>query len=264
MKRRILLLALAGSVVGTGAWLARPADSAQAKKRVLVITHAAGFKHSSRPVAAATVKKLGEKNGLWEVVGVLETPEEVAKGITAEGLMNVDLVFFANTTGALPFTTDGKKAFYDWLRAGGAYAGVHSAGDTFHNDPEYLDLVRGEFLTHGPQVTVEAFVQDPDHPATKGLPASFMIHDEIYEYKNWERGKVHMLLTMHKHPQKDQQGDFPIAWTNRLGKGRMFYTSLGHREDVYENAIYLKHLEGGIKWALGLEKGDDTPGNPLK
>ena len=88
--------------------------------------------------------------------------------------------------------------------------------------------------------------------------------DEIYEFKNWDRSKCHVLLTMHKHPQRDEQGDFPVAWTNRVGKGRMFYTSLGHREDVYTNPLYLKHLTGGIRWALGLEKGDDTPGNPLK
>jgi type 1 glutamine amidotransferase len=60
------------------------------------------------------------------------------------------------------------------------------------------------------------------------------------------------------------EGDFPVAWTNRSGQGRMFYTSLGHREDVYLNPLYQGHLIGGIKWALGLENGDDTPGNPIK
>jgi uncharacterized protein len=44
----------------------------------------------------------------------------------------------------------------------------------------------------------------------------------------------------------------------------MFYTSLGHREDVYLNRVYLDHLAGGLHWALGLENGDDTPGNPKR
>jgi type 1 glutamine amidotransferase len=264
MNRRVFALALAASALLAGAALARPTASAPAKKRVLIITQAAGFKHSSIPVAAATVKELGEKSGAWEVVGQAGTAEEVAAAITAENLKNVDLVFFANTTGNLGFTPEGKKAFYDWIRNGGAYAGVHSAGDTFHGDADYLDLVRGEFQTHGPQVKVQITVQDPNHPACKGFPSSFEMFDEIYEFKNWDRAKVHVLLTMHKHPQRDEQGDFPVAWTNRLGKGRMFYTSLGHREEMYANDLYRQHLTGGIKWALGLEKGDDKPGNPLR
>ena len=110
---------------------------------------------------------------------------------------------------------------------------------------------------------VTAVVQDPKHPACRGLGASFEIFDEIYEYKNWERSGVHVLLSMHKHPQRDEKGDYPIAWTNRFGKGRMFYTSLGHREDVYANDTYLRHLTGGLEWALGLKEGDDTRGNPI-
>lgn len=230
-----------------------------------MITQAAGFKHSSIPVAAGTVRALGIGNGQWDVVREANSPEQVAEAVTAEGLKNIDLVFFANTTGPLGFTPDGKKAFYDWIHGGGAYAGVHSAGDTFHNDPDYLNLVRGEFQTHGPQKKVEVFNQDASHPATAHIGASFEIYDEIYEFKNWDRANVHVLLTMHKHPQSGIPGDFPVSWTNRVGKGRMFYTSLGHREDVYQqNDLYLRHLTGGIRWALGLAKGDDAPGNPLK
>ena len=264
MNRRYFALTLAGGVLGTAALVSRPGCSAGEKKRVLVITQAAGFRHSSIPVAAAAVRFLGSYTGAWEVVGEAGTGEEVAAAITADRLKDVDLVFFANTTGNLGFTPEGKRAFYEWIRNGGAYVGVHSASDTFHGDADYLDLVRGEFETHGPQKTVEVFVQDPNHPATKDLPASFSIHDEIYEFKNWDRSRVHVLLSMRKHPQRDVQGDFPVAWTNRVGKGRMFYTSLGHREDVYLNTLYLKHLMGGIRWALGLAEGDDSPGNPVR
>jgi len=262
MRRFIPALLLAGAASGT--LLLQPAIGAD-KKRVLIVTQAAGFRHSSIPVAAATVRELGQKSGDFTVVGEAGTAEQVAQAITADGLKGVDLVFFANTTGKLGFTAEGKTAFYDWINAGGGFAGVHSAGDTFHNDPDYLNLVRGEFQTHGPQVKVTVYNQDPSHPACKDLPASFEIYDEIYEFKNWERGRVHMLLTMKKHPQKDLEGDFPVAWTNRVGKGRMFYTSLGHREDVYQsNELYRKHLLGGIRWALGLAQGDDSQGNPLR
>jgi len=266
VNRRILMLALAGAALAAGFWTARPGAAAKKHKQVLVVTYAQGFKHSSRPVAAATVKSLGQKTGAWDVVAVADTQEELNRYVNPAGLKNLNMVFFANTTGDLGLTPANKAAFYDWIRAGGAYAGVHSASDTYHGDADYLNLVRGEFLTHGPQVKVTVYNQDPRHPATRGVPLSFQIYDEIYQFKNWDRSRVHVLLTMTQHPdpaRMKERGDFPVAWTNRLGKGRMFYTSLGHREDVYENPIYLNHLTGGIMWALGLARGSDTPGNPL-
>jgi type 1 glutamine amidotransferase len=266
MTRRQFALTLMGAALTLGTWSARPTQSAD-KKKVFVVTHATGFRHSSRPVAASAVRFLGDATGAWEVVGIADNQEQLDAFLTPDHIKAVDLVFFANTTGDLGLKAEQKKVLYDWIKAGGAWAGCHSAGDTLHGDADYLDLVRGEFLTHGPQVKVTVYNQDPSHPATKALPASFEIYDEIYQYKNWERGKVHMLLSMKKHPdpkRMDESGDFPVAWTNRYGQGRMFYTSLGHREDVYLNSLYQAHLIGGIKWALGLENGDDTPGNPIK
>ena len=262
MDRRSFGALLVGGALGL-AGERIPAFAAPKKKKVLALTYATGFKHSSRPLAAQTAAKLGNDTGNWEVVEVIDDKAGVDRWFVTDQLKKVDLVFFANTTGDLGFPDNGKQ-FFDWVKAGGAYAGVHSAADTYHGNEGYLDLQRGEFQTHGAQRTVEIFNQDPSHPACKDLPASFMIMDEIYEFKNWDRNKVHVLLSMHKHPQKDEQGDFPVAWTNRSGRGRMFYTSLGHREDVYENPLYLKHLTGGITWALGLAKGDDTQGNPIK
>lgn len=261
MQRREFNRALLGGCLGITAGEALAQGGG--KKRVLVITQAAGFRHSSIPVAAETVQVLGNHTGKWEVVGEAGTPEEVAQAVTADRLKGIHLVFFANTTGNLNFTPEGKKAFYDWMEAGGAYAGVHSAGDTFHGDGAYLTLVGGEFQTHGPQRKVTIYNQSERHPACAHIGASFEIFDEIYEFKNWERSRVHVLLTMKKHPQRDETGDFPVAWTKRYGKGRMFYTSLGHREDVYENPLYLEHLKGGIVWALGMAPADDRVNNPL-
>jgi type 1 glutamine amidotransferase len=264
MNRRQFAVAVLAGAATLSVGAAQPARTQSSRKRVFIVQQAAGFRHSSIELAAQTVRTLGDYTGAWEVVGQAQTADEVARAITADNLKNVDLVFFANTTGTLGFTPEGHRAFYDWLNNGGAWAGVHSAGDTFHGDADFLNLVRGEFQTHGPQVKVQIFNQDPDHPACKNLPASFEMFDEIYEFKNWDRKNVHVLLSMHKHPQRDEQGDFPVAWTNRVGKGRMFYTSLGHREEMYMDPMYLKHLAGGIRWALGLEPGSDTPGNAQK
>ena len=124
-------------------------------------------------------------------------------------------------------------------------------------------MLGGEFETHGAQAGVECLVQDPKHPSTKDLGESFCIEqEEIYLIKSFDRAKVHNLLALDKHPnRKKEPGFFPIAWCKDYGQGKVFYTSLGHREDVWENKRYQKHILGGIKWALGLEPGDATPGN---
>lgn len=267
MNRRHMMLALAGGALAAGTVALQHTACAQDKKKkyVLVVTHAAGFRHDSRDTAAEAVAFLGKVTHQWEVVGDATDQASLQEWMTPERLQNIDLVFFANTTGDLGLNSDQKKVFYDWIKAGGGWAGVHSASDTYHGDADYLNLVRGEFKTHGAQVKVEARNQDPGHPATKDVPATFEIFDEIYEFQNWDRSKVHVLLSMNKHPQTGAPGDYPIAWTNRVGKGKMFYTSLGHREDVYLNPIYLKHLIGGLRWAMGLDNGgSDTPGNPIK
>ena len=220
---------------------------------------------NSRETAAAMVRFLGAVTHQWDVVADATNQEELQAWMTAGRLKGINLVFFANTTGDLNLTTEQKKAFYDWIKDGGGFAGVHSAADTYHGDADYLDLLRGEFESHGAQVKVVVRNQDPLHPATRNVPETFEIYDEIYLFKNWSRDKVHVLLSMTTHPNKPEvAGDFPVAWTNRVGKGRMFYTSLGHREDVYLNKVYLDHLAGGLQWALGLENGDDAPGNPQR
>ena len=83
--------------------------------------------------------------------------------------------------------------------------------------------------------------------------------DEIYIIKNYEGNKVHRLLTLDRHPNTGMPGEYPVAWCRNFGKGHVFYTSLGHREDVWLSQEYQEHILGGIKWALGLEKGDGDP-----
>ena len=262
MNRRSFLSGLVGSaLLGAACRDSGRPSGPPPRRRLLVLTETAGYRHASIPTAVGTLRALGAQGG-WDIVGEAGTADAVAAAITADGLAQVDAVCFANTTGTLGFTATGRRAFYDWLARGGAYVGIHSAADTFHGDPEYLALLRGEFLTHGPEVRVEVVVQDATHPACRGLPPTFRIFDEIYEFAHWERSRVHTLLALRHHPQTGAPGDFPLAWTSRPGNGRMFYTALGHRDDVYGDALFRQHLRGGIEWALGLQAGNDTLGNP--
>ena len=148
---------------------------------------------------------------------------------------------------------------------------MHAAGDTFHGYKPYLDMVGAEFNKHEAQVHVDAINQDKECPICKHLPANWEVFDEIYQMKDFDRTKVHGLLTLDKHPNDKTPGDYPIAWCKEYGKGRVFYTSLGQREDVWDPTYpnrknskdvaeaYQKHILGGIKWALGLETMNAKP-----
>lgn len=187
--------------------------------------------------------------------------------LSLDNLRKYDAVIFANTTGNLPLPD--KQGFIDWVNNGHAFIAMHSGSDTLHERSQpgffqpYIDMLGGEFAGHGDQVGVECLVQDKNHPATKALAESYCVEqEEIYLIKSFDRAKVHGLLALDKHPNKKKElGYFPIAWCKEFGQGKVFYTSLGHNEAVWENKRYQKHILGGIKWALGSEKGDATPGN---
>ena len=251
MKHLILMTFLGGALI----WSGSSASAAQGPN-VLVVTVTKGFRHSSIPLAENVLASLGERTGAFQV-DFARTDEDIAQKMTPEGLKKYQAVIFANTTGELPLPN--KEAFMEWIRSGRGFAGMHSASDTFHEYRPFIEMIGGEFLTHGPQVEVDVYNMDPEHPACRHWGPHFRIYDEIYILKSFEREKVHGLLTQNKHPNTGQPGDYPIAWCSEYGKGKVFYTSLGHREDVWTNADYQQHILGGIRWVLNQEKGSAKP-----
>jgi uncharacterized protein len=279
MKSQILRVA-AKLTLGV-ALLCLAAPSAWAKpKRLLVVSVTAGFRHSSIETAQRILKELGEKDGGFTVADVLDTgprpkektPEEaawmertrklLAEKMSAEALKQYDGIIFANTTLDLPMPDP--LDLIRFVESGKAFIAMHSGSDTFHSPPgggvsPYVEMLGGEFLTHGAQATIGCINQDPSHPATRHFGDTFWVRDEIYMFKNFHRERVHGLLTQDKHPNTGMPGDYPVAWCKQFGKGKVFYTSLGHREDVWENQSYQKHITGGMRWALGLDRGDARP-----
>ena len=232
-----------------------------AAKKVLLVTATKGFRHSSIPTAENVITTLGQTSGAYTVVDVVRggangtDDAEVASKMTLAKLGGVDAVVFANTTGDLAIPD--KPGFIKWVESGHALVGMHSCSDTFHGFPAFIDLLGGEFQTHGAQVSVDMYNQDRAHPATRHLGPIWTVFDEIYEFKSFHRNRVHGLLTLDKHPQTLVPGDYPVAWAKNVGtSGKVFYTSLGHREDVWTSGLYQQHILGGIRWALGLEAGD--------
>lgn len=236
--------------------------------RILMVTQSAGFKHGSvtRPDGALSpaeqaITDLGVKSNLFRV----DCTQDAAKDFTKENLQNYDIVFFY-TTGDLPIAEENLEYFYnDWLKQKGhGFIGAHSAADTYHNDQRYWDMIGGTFDGHpwGSDQTVTVTVHDKEHPLSKPWGDEFVIQDEIYKFKNWQPEKVRVLmsLNMAKTAMKEPY-HVPIAWVKNYGEGKAFHMSLGHREEVWANPVYMESMLGGIKWILNKEEGDATP-NP--
>ena len=237
----------------------------------------------ARAKYAADLSKYEAAQKDWEATGKARAAEvqkaseaelktQMAK-LAPDKLAQVDGVIFANTTGDLPLPD--KDGFIKWIEAGHAFMAMHSGSDTFHGFKPYIEMLGGEFETHKAQVPVDLIVGDSEHPAAKGLTNPWdLAQEEMYLFKNHHAAKVRRILYLKHHPNEPQTlGYFGVSWCKMAGQGKVFYTSLGHREDLWsddptlrdrKNSIetarkFQQHILGGIKWALGLEKGSAEP-----
>ena len=221
--------------------------------RVLLVTYTTGYRHSSIDVAEPVLEALGLSSGLFTTT-YCRTASDVNRFITPGGLTAFDGAVFANTSGDLSIPDLG--GFLRWIAGGHGFAAMHSASDTYHDSPAYLDMLGNEFDKHGDQTEVVAKVEAPSNPAVAHLGASYRVFDEIYRFKTNNRDRVTPLLTLSTYPQDGlehagEMGDLPLAWSKAYGSGRVFYTALGHRDDLWRDATYPQHVLGGIRWALG-------------
>ena len=220
-----------------------------APKRLLVVTVTKGFRHDSIPAAERVLQQLSEQNRAF-TVDFARTDDELRAKTTEQALAGYDGVVFANTSGDLPLAD--REAFLKWIQAGHGFVGFHAPSDTFPGFPAYIEMLGGQFGHHGPNhVRVQCSGEDTAEPPTKHLGKRLAAYDEIYHIKNFNRSAVHMLLSLDKNPETGEAGYFPLAWSRDYGKGRVFYTALGHRDDVIESDWFRRHLLGGIQWALG-------------
>lgn len=187
----------------------------------------------------------------------------------------IDAVIFCNTSGPLPLPD--VEGFVEWIRSGGAFIGMHAGSDTLKDSLPFTEMLCGTFDGHGPQVPATLHAGDKEHPANGGIGDIWALsQEEMYLIKNQKRDQVRSVWFMRHHPNKpEEKGFFPVAWVRALGDGRVFYTTLGHREDLWSTDPDLKgrinpvgtanqfrgHLLGGIRWALGLAQGASDP-NP--
>ena len=270
-----------------GLFLAAAVTASAAPKKILFFTKSSGFEHEviswkkGQPSFAEKILlDLGAKNG-WEF-----TFSKDGSKFSPEYLAQFDAVFFY-TTGDLcsegtdkqpPMTPAGKQALFDYVRGGKGFIGTHSATDTFHTANEskkgpdryanhgkdadpYACFLGGEFIIHGAQQVATNRVIDPKFPGFEKLGDSFAFMEEWYSLKDFAPDDhcltvidaPHMKGPMYERPA------YPNTWARKEGNGRVWYTAMGHREDVWTNPTFQQILVGGIKWALGEVSADVTP-----
>jgi hypothetical protein len=240
--------------------LACASSLAAQPKRVLHVTHSAGFRHDSTVVSAQVMRSVAAESGRLEVMAT----EDVSL-LNAQTLRDFDAVFFF-TSGELPVSAQQKRDLLDFVRSGKGFGGAHSATDTFYSWPEYGDLIGGYFDGHPWVQPVRIDVEDPNHPAVAHLTPSFTILEEIYQFRDFSRERVRVILSLEPrsvdlkapgvHPDTE---DFPLAWVRRYGSGRVFYTALGHFDETWRDSGFQKTLLGAMLWLTGQVEGDATP-----
>ncbi|MCQ6959369.1 ThuA domain-containing protein [Mucilaginibacter aquariorum] len=217
-----------------------------AKPKVLIFCKTAGFHHESIAVGIPAIIKMGQENNFD-----VDTTTNAAK-FTADNLKQYAAVIFLSTTGDV-LNNEQQTAFEQYIKAGHGFVGVHAATDTEYDWPWYGKLVGAYFKSH-PSKQQEANLEIVDRGfiATKHLPATWRRLDEWYNYK-WIADDLHVLIKIdEKSYTGGENGDnHPMAWYHSFDGGRAFYTALGHTDASYAEPLYLKHLLGGIKYAIG-------------
>ena len=273
MKRRDMLISTSAAVLGLSAFPLRwVVGQEQRRPRLLYFTRSVGYEHSVvRP----------QSNGLSHSGKIMvELGKQAAFDVVCSKdgrLLDGDLdqydalVFY--TCGDLsqpsvqktpPVSAEGKRRLLETVAAGKPFIGVHSAcywGPSTGPDDPYLAMVGAEFVSHGAQQEAAMRVASPKFPGAEDLGDSFRLLDEWYALRNFA-DRMHVVLVQETEGMQGgmyQRPPFPATWARMHGKGRVFFTSMGHREDVWTNKIFQQILVGGINWALDRRDADIRP-----
>ena len=255
-------------------WAIAPAPSQAAaastpRKKLLVIGEEKGYRHEAVSHAMATIERLGRETGLWDTVIRTDTEALTKKKLeyNAKNLNDFDAVLFY-TGGTLEMDDQQKADFLSFVHDDGkGFIGVHSATITFTKWPQYGEMVGGYFDEH-PWGTFDApiLVEDAAFPGMKQWAGAFTLKDEIYQVKNFSRENTRVLMRLDpakldlanpKVHRKDN--DFAVSWAKMYGKGRVFYSTLGHVDANWDRPEMQKMYIEAIKWALRLVDADVTP-----
>jgi len=225
------------------------------KPAVLLFDKINGFRDDpSVKAARAAFEKLAAQKG-WTIVAT-----DKGGAVRPETLQKFDAVIWNNVSGDV-LTLAQRQALKNYIEAGGGFLAVHgSAGDPAYFWDWYADkLIGARFKGHpmAPQFQdARVVVEDRSHPIAAKLPSEWVMNDEWYSFRTNPRAAgAHVILTLDESSYKPagmgqdlRMGDHPIAWSNCLGKGRTFYSAIGHRPEVYSDARHLALLDAALDW----------------
>lgn len=239
----------------TAAMMPVHADSGQANGHILIYTkNGQGYVHDNIAASVDCLKKICAANG-W----TYEATDDASVFDSAEKVKTFDVLVFSNTNNETFDTDDQRKVFQEYIRGGGGFVGIHSACGSERNWPWFWANLGGKFVYHPPFQKFDIEVIDKTHPSTAHLPNIWKWEDEFY-YVNELNPRITVLLAgdlrtvqcdrKNHYPGRTFGDTFPLAWCQEFDGGRQWYTSLGHSIRDYRDANYIRHLEGGIRWAM--------------
>lgn len=219
-------------------------------QHILLFTKTDGFRHSSIEPGIEALKKMGQDKGFSI------THSEDPRIFADDKLGEFDAVVFLNTTMTL-FGPEQREAFQSYIGRGGGFAGIHSATDTEYDWEWYGELVGAYFANHPGNPNVRSAivkVADRDHLATAHLPAEWKREDEWYNFGYINPDiQVLLMLDTDSYEGSDHPGNHPISWYHEFDGGRSFYTGLGHTHESFSEELFLEHLYGGLRYAMGTD-----------
>ncbi len=240
-----------------------PIVPAREERSLLIFNLSKGFRHESIPWVDFTITRMGEKSGAFRAVMSSDTTM-----FQADRLGEFDAVLFNNNTGE-PFSDPALRAsLLAFVRNGGGVVGLHAATDGFHEWPEFGEMMGGYFVNHPWNESVTLLIEEADHPITASFDDSrHVVADEIYQFRDpYSRERQRVLISLDtasldlgRDGVQRPDLDFAVSWIREEGSGRVFYSSLGHRFEVFTDPAILRHWLAGIQYAMGDLDADATP-----
>lgn len=271
IRRLALVIVFMGSIALWGQQQKDATTAVRNPRHVLVVTQTKGWQHDSIPDAMVAIYEMGQQSGLWDTVLRTDTSMITKQKLERNGtnLNAFDLLVFVSPSGEMDLRDDQKRDMMSFIKEDGkGFVGVHGALDAEFQWPEYAEMLGGWFDQH-PWDTFNAPIRNeaPEFPAVRHLPRTFHKVDEIYQPRNWSRDKVNVLLSLDPSQLKyegnnrvhRQDHDFAVAWTKMYGRGRVFYSSLGHTRESWKDPDIRTMYFEAIKWALGMTDGSTAP-----
>ncbi|MBN9296339.1 MAG: ThuA domain-containing protein [Filimonas sp.] len=223
------------------------AGKAQVKSnRILVFSKTeGGYRHASIAAGKMMFLRFGEKYKLQ-----IDTTED-ASHFNDKELKQYSAIVFLSTRGNV-FDSAQQEAFVRYIHSGGGIVGIHAATTTEYDWPWFNKLIGAYFDGHPVPQMAHYTVIDKNFPATKNLPDTFSMKDEIYNFKSVQDSLRYLITVDERSYTGGKMGTFhPIAWYNLFEHGRVFYTALGHFDAAYEDPLFTEMILQGLYWAMG-------------